>query len=169
MVAPVWTCTYPALSCANIPTSTWSIYLPGPSGITKDPEVAPLLNRETSRAEIRKQQERHKQPKRENWGQPRKTRKTRKPRKPQKARKPWKRESPREARKPENGETEETSSQLFAAFSSSFCFFLFLNFLVFSVSWFFRFLGFLRFSHVYASHRSGHNAQTSCLDCVNLH
>ena len=35
--------------------------LSGPSGITKDPEVAPLLNRETSRADIRKQQ------KRENW------------------------------------------------------------------------------------------------------
>ena len=99
----------------------------GPSGITKDPEVAPLLNRETSRAEIRKQQERHKQPKRENWDN-REKHERRKTRKPQKARKPWKRES-REKR--ENRKTAKPRRLAhncllhFQALSASFCFSIF--------------------------------------------
>ena len=63
------------------------------------------------------------------------------------------------------------SSQLFAAFSISFCFLMeCLCFSIFARSRFYRFLGFLGLpvSHFYASHRSGHDAQISCLDCVNL-
>ena len=63
------------------------------------------------------------------------------------------------------------SSQLFAAFSISFCFLIeCLCFSMFARSRFYRFLGFLGLpvSHFYASHRSGHDAQISCLDCVNL-
>ena len=63
------------------------------------------------------------------------------------------------------------SSQLFAAFSISFCFLIeCLCFSIFARSRFYRFLEFLGLpvSHFYASHRSGHDAQISCLDCVNL-
>jgi hypothetical protein len=130
-----------------------------------------------TKAEIRKQQERRKQPKRKNWEnwdnrEKHERLKTRKPRKPQSHEN---HENTKNARSAKTAKTAKPrrlySSQLFAAFSISFCFLIeFLCFSIFARSRFSRFLGFLGLpvSHFYASHRSGHDAQISCLDCVNL-
>ena len=98
--------------------------------------------------------------------------KTRKPRKPQSHEN---HENTKNARSAKTAKTAKPrrlySSQLFAACSISFCFLIeFLCFSIFARSRFSRFLGFLGLpvSHFYASHRSGHDAQISCLDCVNL-
>jgi hypothetical protein len=130
-----------------------------------------------TKAEIRKQQERRKQPKRKNWEnwdnrEKHERLKTRKPRKPQSHEN---HENTKNARSAKTAKTAKPrrlySSQLFAACSISFCFLIeFLCFSIFARSRFYRFLGFLGLpvSHFYASHRSGHDAQIFCLDCVNL-
>ena len=148
-MAPVWTCTNPALSCANIPTSTWSIYInlpSGPSGITKDPgdpwscttsQQGDIKGRNSKTARTAQAAKTRK------LGQRRKTRKT-KNAKTTKTTEGTK--TVKTGKRMENSETEETSSQLFAACSSTFCFFLFPNFLVFSV--FLVFSGFLMSMHL---------------------
>ena len=130
-VAPVWTCTNPAL--------------------ISPPQHAPLL-RETSRAEIGKQQERRKQQKRENWDnhenmkdENRENHENHESHRSHE--KPWTSENREKRENRKTAKPRRLAHNCLLHFQAlSFCFFLFLNFLVFSV--FLVFSGFLMSMHL---------------------
>ena len=147
-VAPVWTCTNPALISPPQPQHDQFTFRtfrnnkrPWSCTTSQQGDIKGRNSKTARTAQAAKTRKLGKlgQPRKHERRKKRKPWKPRKPRKPQKARKPWKRE------KRENHENRKTvkprrlAHNCLLHLSSSFCFFLFLNVLVFSVfsfSWF---------------------------------